>query len=64
MNSARALAESLLDRRPLTAYRRRTAALRARLLAKNLKCPFMYEPHLRRLVLWSGLTSIAVDGER
>lgn len=64
MNSARALAESLLDRRPLAAYRRRTAALRARLLAKNLKCPFMYEPHLRRLVLWSGLTSIAVDGER
>ena len=64
MNSARALAESLESPHPLAAYRRRTAKLRWRLLAKNLKCPFMYGPRLRSLVLRSGLTSISVDGER
>ena len=64
MNSARALAESLERPRPLAAYRRATRRLRWKLLAKNLKCPFMYNPLLRRLVLRSGLTSIAVDGER
>ena len=64
MNSARALAESLESPGALAAYRRRTARLRWKLLAKNLKCPFMYEPHLRALVLQSGVTSISVDGER
>ena len=64
MNSARALAESLDGAHPLAAYRRRTLALRTRLLAKNLKCPFMYQPLLRRMVLASGLTSIPVDGQR
>ena len=48
---------------PLAAYRRATRHLRWKLLAKNLKCPFMYQPFLRRLVLKSGLTSIHVEGQ-
>ena len=59
--SAAALAASLKSRRPLDAYRRATRHLRWRLLAKNLKCPFMYAPPLRHLVLKSGLTSISVE---
>lgn len=39
-------------------YRRRTAALRWKLALKNGKCPFMYQPFLRRLVMASGLTAI------
>ena len=61
--SAEALAESLGKPRPLAAYRRATRHLRWKLLAKNLKCPFMYNPLLRRLVLRSGLTSIHVEGQ-
>ena len=59
--SATALAESLEQSRPLAAYRRATGHLRWKLLAKNLKCPFMYHPFLRSLVLKSGLTSIQVE---
>lgn len=61
--SARVLAESLQAPDPLRAYRRGTRRLRAKLLAKNLKCPFMYQPLLRDLVLRSGLTSIQVQEE-
>jgi len=64
MNSARALSESLSAAAPLKTYRRKTALLRWKLLAKNLKCPFMYHPLLRKWVLKSGLTSIAVDGRK
>ena len=60
--SATALAESLGQPRPLASYRRATRHLRWKLLAKNLKCPFMYQPALRSLVLQSGLTSIQVEG--
>lgn len=42
-------------------YRRATRVLRARLLGKSLKCPFMYGPRLRRMVLKSGLKSIKVN---
>lgn len=59
--SAQALAESLAESRPLPAYRRRLRRLRGKLLSKNLKCPFMYHPLLRDLVLRSGLTSIEVS---
>lgn len=62
--SATALADSLESRNPLSTYRGKTRSLRWHLLAKNLKCPFMYNPFLRRLVLKSGLTSIPVDGQR
>ena len=58
--SAQVLSESLLAPDPLAAYRRGTRRLRAKLLAKNLKCPFMYHPLLRDWVLRSGLTSIQV----
>ena len=59
--SACALAESLQEADPLRAYRKKLRHLRGKLLAKNLKCPFMYHPLLRDLVLRSGLTSIEVS---
>ena len=59
--SACALAESLREANPLRAYRKKLRRLRGKLLAKNLKCPFMYHPLLRDLVLRSGLTSIEVS---
>ena len=34
-----------------------------RLLAKDLKSPFMYRPFLRRLVMRSGLKTIKVVGD-
>ncbi|WP_368234267.1 FAD-binding protein [Anaerotruncus rubiinfantis] len=44
-------------------YRAATLRLRAKLSLKLLKCPFMYSPPLRRLVMKSGLNSIEVmDG--
>ena len=61
--SGQALAESLGERDPLAAYRRKTHSLRRKLLLKNLKCPAMYQPLLRRAVLSSGLTSIRVRRE-
>ena len=39
-------------------YRRATWKLRLKLFSKVLKCPFMYEPFLRRAVMRSGLKSI------
>ena len=41
-------------------YRRKSAFMRNKLLLKNLKCPFMYGPFLRKMVLKSGLSSIKV----
>ena len=41
-------------------YCSKTRKIRLRLLAKNLKCPFMYWPTLRKIVLKSGFTSIQV----
>lgn len=61
-NSAELLAgafgagEKGLERR----YRRATLGLRLRLLGKILKCPFMYVPWLRHLVMRCGLNSITV----
>ena len=62
--SAQALSESLGEASPLRAYRRRLRKLRWKLLLKNLKCPFMYQPLLRSMVLRSGLTSIEVEERR
>ena len=62
--SGQALAKSLSAPDPLRTYRALTAKLRWKLLLKNLKCPFMYQPFLRDLVLRSGLTSIDVEEER
>ena len=70
MNSGRILADCLnewveesnkKDLKSVTSkYWRKTRAIRLRLLAKNLKCPFMYWAFLRRMVLGSGFTSIQV----
>ena len=48
------------EKRLNTRYRRGTLTLRLRLFGKILKCPFMYQPFLRRLVMKSGLASIKV----
>lgn len=58
--SAEALSRSLDACDPARAYRRATRRLRAKLLLKNFKCPFMYAPALRRLVMRSGLTALRV----
>lgn len=39
-------------------YRRATLSMRLRLLLKQMKCPFMYQPFLRYLVLKSGISAI------
>lgn len=58
--SAVALSDSLASHNPLRAYKKATRLLRFRLLLKNLKCPFMYVPWLRALVMKSGLSTIHV----
>ncbi len=42
------------------AYRRETRSLRIKLLFKALKCPFLYHPLLRSLVMASGMKSISL----
>jgi len=65
LDSARALAEAFVQNpaSPALGYRRNTLKLRLKLTVKLIKCPFMYAPFLRRLVMKSGLNSIRVDGE-
>lgn len=60
--SARALSEALNHNPddPQKSYRKRTLKIRMRLLLKQLKSPFMYDPLLRTLVMKSGLQSITV----
>lgn len=59
LDSARLLADALLDGGdPRAAYDRATLGLRIKLSGKLLKCPFMYQPTLRRLVMRSGLTAL------
>ena len=41
-------------------YRKKSSGLIKKLLLKNLKCPFMYWPFLRKWVLKSGVSSIKV----
>lgn len=60
MESADMLSSALIVRNPAAAYRRKTLKLRLRLGMKVLKCPFMYNPVLRRLVMKSGIQSINV----
>jgi geranylgeranyl reductase len=58
--SAIALADAFrsgLERFP-EQYRRNTRSLLRNILLKNLKSPFMYNPLLRKLALYSGLNSI------
>ena len=62
MNTAQKLAEIInacSDRRsPNNAYRRAVLPMRIKLMAKVLKCAFMYVPFLRRLVMKSGVQSL------
>ncbi len=44
-------------------YRRRTRNLRLRLALKNAKCPALYWPILRRIMMASGIASIELRGE-
>ncbi len=61
MNSALQLHAALTSsiENKAKAYARKTLGLRLKLLSKNLKCPFMYQPLLRKAVLRSGLTSVS-----
>jgi len=65
LSSAQALAGVLnaRPRRPNWAYRVKTLPTRFKLLAKDLKAPFMYRPFLRKLVMKSGLSSVRVVGD-
>ena len=49
------------DGDPVRAYARGCRALRRKLWLKLLKCPFLYDPGLRRLVMKSGLEAIGVE---
>lgn len=49
--------------KPCSIYRRKTRSLRLKLYLKTLKCPFMFWPPLRKLVMLSGLKSIPVEGD-
>lgn len=60
LRSAVLLAGALERKNPHAAYLRATLPLRLRLSGKLLKCPFMYWPPLRRLVMGSGIKSIEV----
>ncbi|MGI6163603.1 MAG: FAD-binding protein [Bacillota bacterium] len=45
---------------PCEEYRRKTLGLRIKLLLKIMKCPFMYFPPLRKMVMLAGINSIHV----
>ncbi|MBP1559876.1 MAG: FAD-binding protein [Oscillospiraceae bacterium] len=63
VNSARILAD-ILNRgakKPCRAYSVRILPMRVKIFAKLLKCPFMYCPFLRRMVMKSGINSIKIS---
>ena len=60
INSARLLVKALKSNSPNGSYHRLSRPIRLKLLAKRLKCPFMYHPLLRRWVMISGLQAIEV----
>ncbi len=65
LNSAVALAEALENPEPHRCYSLLTLGLRLRLTAKLVKCPAMYWPWLRRLVLRSGVQALELlDGQQ
>ena len=61
INSAVKLESSIGKKHPHKSYSRALFPLVAKLLAKNLKCPFMYSPFLRNIVLASGIGAIRVE---
>lgn len=58
--SAVALAQSLVSITDTTLedYRKRTEGIRMNILIKNLKSPFMYNPHIRKIVMATGIQSL------
>ena len=60
MESADMLSSALGTSAPAAKYRIKTLKLRLKLGLKVLKCPFMYHPFLRKLVMKSGIQSIKV----
>ncbi|MCH5348969.1 MAG: FAD-binding protein [Oscillospiraceae bacterium] len=62
VNSARLLADTLNrgEGDPNRVYGRRIVPMRIKILTKLIKCPFMYQPTLRRLVMKSGISSIKI----
>lgn len=60
MNSAMLLAKVLEHGGGAAEYHRATAGLRRSLCLKLFKCPVLYQPFLRKLVMKSGLTAIKV----
>lgn len=65
INSARILSEILNARcsEPNRRYQSKTLPIQMKIYAKLLKCPFMYNPILRKYVLKSGLQSITVRAQ-
>ena len=63
MESADMLSRALSKEDPVSAYRRMTLKIRLKLALKVLKCPFMYHPLLRKLVMLCGLQSIELRQE-
>lgn len=60
MRTGECLAKSLGSSNPEKAYRKAVRPLKFKLWLKMLKCPFMYDPLLRRLVMASKIKSINV----
>jgi flavin-dependent dehydrogenase len=61
LNSAVLLAGALTGSKdPQSAYRKATRGLRFKLFLKMLKCPFLYRPRLRSLVMKSGMRAITL----
>lgn len=61
LRSGQLLAESInqYGLQGLRVYSQRAQTLKWRIVRKHLKYPFMYWPWLRRIVMWSGLTSVS-----
>lgn len=62
VNSARLLADILNKggKKPGAEYAVKTIPVRIKILAKLIKCPFMYNPTLRKIVMKSGIGSIKI----
>lgn len=61
INSAVALSNAIKSGKNIEqAYKSNTLSLRTKLLAKNLKCPFMYNPLLRNIVMNSGISALKI----
>lgn len=61
INSGYILSRAIADKHPNRSYFKRTLKIRLKLYMKLLKCPFMYFPPLRFLVMKSKLNSITIS---